>query len=81
MREHVNHASTINRQTRPPVDETDDDDTHFGAHAGIYLSGPAVTVNRKTGAALLADTEIRTRWSAPLSRRETSCRFSWPHVS
>ncbi len=60
MREHVNHASTINRQTRP-LDDTDDDDKHFGAHAGIYLRGPAVTVNRTTGAAMLADTDIRTR--------------------
>lgn len=60
MRENVNHASTINRQTRP-LDKSNDDDKHFGAHAGIYLPGPAVTVNRTTGAAMLADTNIRTR--------------------
>ena len=60
MREHVNHASTINRQTRP-LDEANEDDKHFGAHAGIYLPGPAVTVNRTTGAAMLADATIRTR--------------------
>lgn len=60
MREHVNHASTINRQTRP-LDEAAGDDNHFGAHAGIYLPGPAVTVNRRTGSAMLADTDIRTR--------------------
>jgi len=60
MREHVNHASTINRQVRA-LDETDDDNNHFGAHAGVYLPGPAATVNRTTGAAMLADTTIRTR--------------------
>jgi hypothetical protein len=70
MREHVNHVSTVNSQTRSH-DETDDDN-HFGAHAGIYLPGPAITVNRTTGAAMLADTHIRTRYQRP------SCRPAGP---
>lgn len=68
MRERVNHAAAIGRQTRP-VDESDANDAHFGAHAGIYLPGPAATVNRSTGAAMLQDRDIRTR----ISCRVGSC--------
>lgn len=60
LREQVNHSATITRQKAPPR-ESQAGGGHFGAVAGIYLPGPAATVGRKAGKALLDNTDIRTR--------------------
>lgn len=60
LREQVNHSATITRQKAPPR-EAQGGGGHFGAVAGIYLPGPAVTVGRKAGKTLLDNTDIRTR--------------------
>jgi hypothetical protein len=60
LREQVNHSGTITRQKEPPK-ESSTGGGHFGAVAGIYLPGPAATVGRKAGKALLENTDIRTR--------------------
>src|SRR4051794_410966 len=60
LREQVNHSATITRQKAPPR-ESQTGGGHFGAVAGIYLPGPAVTVGRRAGQALLDNTDIRTR--------------------
>lgn len=62
LREKVNHAEMISRQ-KTPLKPTNGDEGggRFGATAGIYLPGPAVTLSRKAGAALLDNTDIRTR--------------------
>jgi hypothetical protein len=60
LREQVNHSATITRQ-KAPSREPLEGGGHFGAVAGIYLPGPAVTVGRKAGKALLDNTDIRTR--------------------
>jgi hypothetical protein len=61
MGEQVNHAAAISRQKHPRVADDDGDDSPRGALAGIYLPGPAATVGRRAGAALLDNTDIRTR--------------------
>lgn len=66
LRETVNYSETISRQKNPPPPKEDGEGGRFGAVAGIYLPGPALTVGRKIGAALLANTDIRTRISCRL---------------
>lgn len=63
LRERVDHAAAINRQKSPSDDDGDQDEQggRFGAIAGIYLPGPAITVGRRAGASLLGNTDIRTR--------------------
>jgi hypothetical protein len=61
LREKVNHAEMISRQKTPPKLTDGDEGDRFGATAGIYLPGPAITLSRKAGAALLGNTDIRTR--------------------
>lgn len=63
LREQVNHAAAIGRQKAPPRTTADDSEGggRFGAVAGIYLPGPAITVGRKAGGALLENVDIRIR--------------------
>jgi hypothetical protein len=63
LREQVNHTAAITRQKTPLPERPDDSEGNgrFGAVAGIYLPGPAITVGRKAGKALLDNTDIRTR--------------------
>ena len=57
--EQVDYKAALNRQVAPPK-AADEAKPRFGAVAGIYLPGPMVLVGCKVGAALLADTDIRT---------------------
>jgi hypothetical protein len=63
LREQVNHSAAISRQKAPPREPDPDGSgpSYFGAAAGIYLPGPAITIGRKAGNALLQNTDIRTR--------------------
>lgn len=64
--ERVNHAATIQRQSAPPrpvpigADGAPVDGPR-GAVAGIYLPGPAATVTRTAGKALLSNTNTRIK--------------------
>lgn len=58
--EHVNHASDISRQNRPPkVDQ--DGKRSGGVWQGVYLPGLAATLSMKRAKALLEHSDIRTR--------------------
>jgi hypothetical protein len=57
----------ISRQKAPKPGDGDDRG-RFGPTAGIYLPGPAATLSRKAGAALLDNTDIRTRIGCRLGR-------------
>lgn len=60
--EHVNQADKIARQkTARKLDEDGKAIKSGGSWEGIYLPGLALTVSRKQGQALLANTDIRTR--------------------
>jgi hypothetical protein len=58
--EQVDYKAAMNRQAAPPKPQ-DETKPRFGAIAGIYLPGAMALVGRTAGAALLANTEIRTR--------------------
>lgn len=57
----VNHARTINQQSKPPEVNADGKKVRRPTQEGVYLPGLALTVSRATGAALLGHTDIRTR--------------------
>lgn len=69
LRERVDHAAAISRQTAPAIrSENDEEGTRFGAVAGIYLPGLAATLGRRAGARLLGNTDIRTRIGCRIGR-------------
>ncbi|PZT91583.1 MAG: hypothetical protein DI630_29340 [Gordonia sp. (in: high G+C Gram-positive bacteria)] len=58
--ESVNHAQTIQRQSKPP--KLDSEGKRIGgAWEGVYLPGLAMTVSKKVGEALLGHSDVRTR--------------------
>ncbi|GAB3552200.1 hypothetical protein GCM10027404_22390 [Arthrobacter tumbae] len=59
--ESVNHARTINAQSKPPILDEDGKKKPRPSQEGVYLPGLALTVSRATGTALLGHTDIRTR--------------------
>ncbi|MFJ6003953.1 hypothetical protein [Arthrobacter sp. NPDC092385] len=59
--ESVNHARTINQQSKPPDFDENGKKKARPSQEGVYLPGLALTVSRATGAALLGHTDIRTR--------------------
>ena len=71
LSEQVDYKAALSRQTAPPK-PADESKPRFGAIAGIYLPGPMLLVGRKAGAALLADTDIRTKIGCRLGGCGTS---------
>ena len=62
MREKTDYSAGLYRQLNPAPPSSDDESSGpRGALAGIYLPGPSLLVSRTVGAALLANTDIRTR--------------------
>lgn len=59
--ESVNHASIVQRQSKPPILDDEGKKKGGGGWEGVYLPGIALTVSKKVGADLLGHTGIRTR--------------------
>lgn len=73
MLEHVNHATQVNRRSKPPK-ERRDDESRNGPRAGVYLPALAYTAPHNVAERLMQHSDLRVRIGCRLGKCGTNVR-------
>lgn len=74
MLERINHATQVNRRSKPPKERQEDDESPRGGRPGVYLPALAFTAPHTVAERLMQHSDLRVRIGCRLGKCGTNVR-------